>query len=139
MPIRILKVQAASAATVIYCAVRKTERAAAVGNAFGQETLEYGVEFVLVDLEGIMMTFEFRAVLEMDHQGVVHPHGGKVSRCPGGEFQTENPGEKACRSNPITGRHDGVIQPDRHDALLERKISTCQAVVSVRTATRSIH
>src|SRR6516162_11756439 len=94
MAIRVAEIEAAAAMAVIDLHVLSRARAAAIGDALGEDAVEDPVKLRFADLEGIVVPLEGVPVVEIDRQRVVDADGREV-RDWALVFETENPREEA--------------------------------------------
>src|SRR5215470_17306433 len=118
MPVRVLKIETASAATFVDLAIGVAERAAAVRNSLGLYPFENLVQVGLADMKGVMMTAatpwskagaapRFGFVSESEGQGFVDLNLCEVADAchrQGKDFR-----EELRRCQLVLRRYDGVI------------------------------
>ena len=101
----IAEINPAPAATAVDRHVVDEVGAASVGDALALDAPEYGVEFVLAHLEGVMVAFEFGPRIEIEGQRLVDPNGREV---PGGALglEPEDAREELGRNLFVARRND---------------------------------
>src|SRR6266508_156395 len=104
---------------------------AAISNTLGAHAFEDGVEFRLVDLEGVMMALEIRIVVEIEGQRVVDLQGSEVREVTL-VAQTEDPGEEPRGCLLVVRRYDRVVEHNGHRHLLQVGPVTSQRTLRCR-------
>src|SRR5712691_5702090 len=111
--VRVLEVDAPAAVPIVELAVVETPRRAAVSDAGFLHAAEDCVEFGVAHVEGVVMAFERRVVVEQERQRLIHPHRREMVARPG-ETQAEKAREIAGGGHLVARRHNGVVEHDRH-------------------------
>ena len=113
VPIRVLKVETSATVPVVDLAIIEAPRSAAVGQPRFQDALENVIKLGVAHVKGKMMTLEIGVVVEQKGQRFIDTHRSEViTRLI--ESEAENSGEEASSGFLVSGRHNGVIQRDRH-------------------------
>src|SRR5262245_13596701 len=96
MAVAIPKVDASPSTTGVDLSVLQGPWPTSIGDTSGLNAVEYRVELRVTHMKGIVMTLESVAVIEIECQGLVHPHGREV---PHRSFirETKDIGKKPCR------------------------------------------
>jgi hypothetical protein len=116
VPVRVFEIKAATAVTMIDRHVFGGTRAAAIGDAFGFDSVKDPVELRLTDLKGVMVAFELVAIIEINGQGVVDPDRREM-RHRSVITEPKDPSEKPRRSLFVMGGYDRVVEMNRHQPL----------------------
>src|SRR5262252_1338836 len=113
MAVEIPEIDPSSSAAGIDLSVFQGARSATIQNIRGLNMIENLVELCVIDMKGIVMALELVAVVEVQGQGLVYPHGREV---PYGPLicQTEDLRKESCRCFLVVCRDNGVVQCDRH-------------------------
>src|SRR5690242_21569699 len=117
MPVEIAKIYAAAAFTGIQLTIARAPGIAAPFDAGILHALEDRVEFIVADMEGIMMDLERIGIVEVQGQLIVNLHRGKVPHRPL-LVESEYLREEFSGSFFVLCRHNRVIQFDRHNPSL---------------------
>src|SRR6516165_3826962 len=126
MAVRVLEVEAALAPAGVDFPVGVVVWPATVGDLLRLHPAEDPVELRVADVEGEVMTVaspgvearpapRFWLVREVEGQALVDLHLREVA-IPRLDCQAEDLGEELGRGSLVLCRHDGVIEPNRHDA-----------------------
>ena len=113
MSVRVSEIDAASAVMVVYGHVFRAGRPAAILDVFRLQSLEYLVEILVCDFEGIVMPLELVIIVEIETQSVVHLHDDEVRKLTD-IFKPEYSGIKPRGLDLVMRRHNGVIKRDSH-------------------------
>src|SRR5215472_4929522 len=113
MAVRVLEVHATAAIPVVELAVLQAPRCAAIGETRIAYPAKDGVEGGVVEVEGIVMTFEIRLLTEQQRERLIDAYRREMPRRPI-EAQAEDAREKPRGSVLVTRRHDGVVQRNGH-------------------------
>src|SRR5437879_1781468 len=81
--VRVLEVDASAAVPIVELAVVETPGRAAVSDAGFLHAAEDCVEFGVAHVEGVVMAFERRVVVEQERQRLIHPHRREMVARPG--------------------------------------------------------
>src|SRR5215469_14159084 len=113
MAIGIAEVDAAPTPPVIELHVLTRPGRASIFEAGILDAAENRVEFLVTDVECIMVPSEMLAIVKIQRQRFIHPHGREMA---GGAlvFEAKNLGKETSRGLFVVSRHYGVIQRNSH-------------------------
>src|SRR5579864_81845 len=114
--VRIAKIEATSAAAMVDFHIIQRAGAAAIGDTLGTNALEDFVEFLLADLEGVVMMLELIGMVEVQGQLVVDADNREMRELAL-VAQPQYPRGELRRGFLVMCRNDGVIELDRHRCL----------------------
>src|SRR6476620_7264057 len=114
MPVEIAKIDATAAFTGIQLTIARAPWIAAPFDARILHALEDRVEFIVADIEGIMVHVERIGIVEVQRQLIIDPYRSKVPHRPL-IAESEYLREKFRRCFFVLCRHNRVIQLDRHN------------------------
>src|SRR5215208_5698073 len=114
--VRILEIEAAAAVPVVELGIGKAPWRAAEGQSGSLDAIKDRVELRVADVERIVMAVErLHVIVEQERQGIVHLHRCEMT-VGTREGEPEHLREKARGGLFIAGRHDRVVERDRHRA-----------------------
>jgi hypothetical protein len=111
--VRILEIDAAAAIPIVELAIVQAPRRAAVGKPRLFDAVENGIEFGIVHVERIMMTFKSLVRVEEERERLVDAYRREMSFCFF-EGEAKNLRKKSRRRFLIARRNNGVIERDGH-------------------------
>src|SRR5262249_19244589 len=125
VPVRILEVEAPSAAASVDLAVLVIIRLAAIEDFLGRDPMEYRFELRIADVEGVVKAPAgsriearsapiLRLVGEVERQAIVDLHLREVARARL-DRQSEDVCEEPGRGDLVFRGDDGVVESDGHD------------------------
>ncbi len=108
MSVGVLEIESPTSTACVDLHVFQFEGLAAVRDTTALYAVEDGVELLIADVEGVVVTFDLFAVVEVQGQGVINSNGGEVSH---GRLnlQAEDPGEEGRGHRLVPSGHDGVV------------------------------
>src|SRR6267378_1080243 len=86
---------------------------ASIRDTNGLNAIEHRVELRITHMKGIVMTLEAVAIIEVEGQGIIHPHRHEV---PHRSLirQTKDVSKEPCRRFLVVCRDNGMVQCDSH-------------------------
>src|SRR5258708_22249402 len=117
MPVGVDKVEPAPAAARVDLAVRRCVRPTAVPNTLGLEAAKDLVELLVGDQKRVVVTLEGLAIVPVEAQVRIDVNLSEVAHGPAVRH-AKNAGKEPGRAFLVLGRHDRVVERDRHSPII---------------------
>src|SRR4030095_9286353 len=113
MAVRVPEVKASPSTAGVDLPILQGTRPASIRDAGSLDPVEDHVKFCITHVKRVVVALKPFTGVEVQRQGVVHPHGREVAHgfCT---TQTENIREELCRGFLVVCGHNSVVQCNSH-------------------------